>query len=368
MGNGKASQYLSRSWGMKTAARIFLLTVAFLILTFTACELAIRAYDGQWRWGNSIRASLAYAKKNPVWPFDPALGWRAAVGDHGDHRIHPEGWRMNGNGRDDEAKIDLLVAGDSFAFGFGVPDQDAWPAILERKTGLRVANFGVPAYGLDQAILMAQQQNARLKPKRIVIGMIPHDIERVAMSRFAGRMKPRFDLRDGAVVEAHAPLEDISLALDPLRRVIGHSHFLRRFMLEWSSNPSLILIWYHGLYHSEYHPDVNAPAVACAMTRDLARQGTPLTLVMMESFYEWMDRPYFATDAWKKNADDYVACAARLENVEVIDLRPSLRDWPKDDAASLFRPDQHFTPLGNEKTAQWLIERSVALRPMLQAR
>jgi hypothetical protein len=52
--------------------------------------------------------------------------------------------------RDDEASLDapeVVVAGDSFAMGWGVAQDDSFPQQLERALGRRVLNAGVPSYG-----------------------------------------------------------------------------------------------------------------------------------------------------------------------------------------------------------------------------
>jgi hypothetical protein len=52
--------------------------------------------------------------------------------------------------RDDEASLmqpEIVVAGDSYAMGWGVEQDAAFPQVIERKTGRRVLNAAVPSYG-----------------------------------------------------------------------------------------------------------------------------------------------------------------------------------------------------------------------------
>jgi lysophospholipase L1-like esterase len=52
--------------------------------------------------------------------------------------------------RDDEASLaqpDIVVVGDSYAMGWGVQQDEAFPQVIARRTGRRVLNTGVSSYG-----------------------------------------------------------------------------------------------------------------------------------------------------------------------------------------------------------------------------
>lgn len=52
--------------------------------------------------------------------------------------------------RDDEASLarpEIVVAGDSYAMGWGVQQNEAFPQVIERRTGRRVLNAAVASYG-----------------------------------------------------------------------------------------------------------------------------------------------------------------------------------------------------------------------------
>jgi hypothetical protein len=45
-------------------------------------------------------------------------------------------------------EAEIAVVGDSHTYGFTVAAEDSFPAVLSRKTGRRVYNLGIPAYGI----------------------------------------------------------------------------------------------------------------------------------------------------------------------------------------------------------------------------
>jgi lysophospholipase L1-like esterase len=59
--------------------------------------------------------------------------------------------------RDDEASLvapEVIVLGDSFAMGWGVAEEESFPALIERESGLRVLNAAVPSYGTVREMRM----------------------------------------------------------------------------------------------------------------------------------------------------------------------------------------------------------------------
>ncbi|HZL98758.1 MAG TPA: hypothetical protein VFD43_00775, partial [Planctomycetota bacterium] len=90
---------------------------------------------------------------------DPALGYRLRPGRLGlRNREYDTELAVNSAGlRDDEASLDgpeLIVLGDSFALGWGVAQDESFPQQLERITGLKVLNAGLPSYGTARELLL----------------------------------------------------------------------------------------------------------------------------------------------------------------------------------------------------------------------
>ena len=77
-------------------------------------------------------------------------------------------YRINSAGlRDDEASLDapkIIVLGDSFAMGWGVEQQQAFPQILEASLETPVLNAAVSSFGTARAsVLLSQLDRSRLK-------------------------------------------------------------------------------------------------------------------------------------------------------------------------------------------------------------
>lgn len=73
--------------------------------------------------------------------------------------------------------VRLAAFGDSFTFGGDVADRDAYPEALARiDQGIDVANYGVPAYGLDQAFLRYLKERGAARPQVVIIGYMSENI------------------------------------------------------------------------------------------------------------------------------------------------------------------------------------------------
>ena len=67
----------------------------------------------------------------------------------------------------------VLAIGDSMTFGEGVPVEQAWPAVLERTSGVRVYNAGVPGYGSPQMVGRLRKLLPKIHPNRVVMALSP---------------------------------------------------------------------------------------------------------------------------------------------------------------------------------------------------
>ena len=84
----------------------------------------------------------------------------------------------------------LLATGDSFTYGAEAADADTWPARLQGLLHLRVANGGVPGYGLDQIVLRSERlqrgHRRRMAGEHAEIALGPRHVDLID---FAGEEK-----------------------------------------------------------------------------------------------------------------------------------------------------------------------------------
>ena len=219
-----------------------------LVLAFIegACRTALAVLESM---GHAVPANFQLSsvhrreigkileKNEWYYGFSPTLGWTIIpAGRRLGYRANSQGIR----GDEDYTRIPpsdtirIAVFGDSFVHGSEVANEHTWPAFLERTTsGLEVLNFGVGAYGLDQAFLRYQQDGAPFQAHIVIIGFMSENIRR-SVSYFrpfyvpqmrVPRAKPRFVLDEsGDVVLLENPLPERSHFQDLLeheRSVVG---------------------------------------------------------------------------------------------------------------------------------------------------
>lgn len=250
-------------------------------------------------------------------------------------RTAEHGTRPNGNPAPRAERPLTLVVGDSFAFGDDVDDHQSWPAALERLSSGRVVNAGVPGFGLDQAVLRAEQLAPLYRPDAIVVGVIPHDVLRCGLSFWSGHPKPYFAL-DGDGLRFQPMAEAPPSFYAPLKRLLSFSVALD--------------LLFPTLFHWEGPESVPAhddgPAVACRLMTRLAglgaRLGTRVAVVVHPQVPE-------STAEQRRLASDLLACA-RDQRLLAIDLFPAFDRLTVEQRAAMF--DGHLTPAGNELVAQ----------------
>jgi len=129
----------------------------------------------------------------------------------------------------------VSLYGDSFTFGAAVDDTRAWSNLLSRKLGCRVANYGVPGFGLDQALLYFESKDSDEAPivlLNLFSGDVRRHVNQLGNLIFRVRtlsLKPRFVLEHGALklIPIPAPSRDQAeiLAEHP-ESVLRHEYFL----------------------------------------------------------------------------------------------------------------------------------------------
>jgi hypothetical protein len=251
----------------------------------------------------------------------PTKGFTMSIGEHGA--------RLNGEVRSRAERPLILAAGDSFAFGDGVSDGDTWPAALERLSGGRVINGGMIGFGLDQAVLRAEQLAALYSPDIIVVAFIPHDVLRCEMSYWSGFSKPWFEIVPSGLRLHPAEVPSPS-PFDPVKRVLALSMTL----------DVLFPSWLHWQGPRELRVHERGVEVACLLMERLRALGEArqARVVVMAHPQEPTSS---AADAEIK---DRVLACARERGLPALDLFPVIDSLPLPRREQIF--DRHFTVEG----------------------
>ncbi len=121
---------------------------------------------------------------------DPRLGWTLRPDARDRHRLDGNfdvEYRIDSQGFREiayagAAQRSLWIFGDSYTFGFGVENEETWPAVLARRylrEGIRVVNVGVSGYGVIQMYGRLQDLSDALRPGDVVLfAPIAEDLQR----------------------------------------------------------------------------------------------------------------------------------------------------------------------------------------------
>jgi lysophospholipase L1-like esterase len=238
-----------RTTGLRKRLTISLVS---LFATLLAGELLLRSCDAlarrappnrdisvelEWQWALDHLAGKGRPELINV--FHPQLGYVTAPSLRGGEiRTNSAGMRSD---REFEPARSpgvprMLFVGDSYTFGYMVPNEQAWGEVLNREylPEWEVLNFGVPGYGTDQALLAYETLGERYSPDVVVLGFFVRDFVR-NLRHFHSYLKPRFVLAsDGSLVldpGTLMPPEELLELYRTGRRSIGgwnYSHLLAK--------------------------------------------------------------------------------------------------------------------------------------------
>jgi hypothetical protein len=204
------------------------LSAATVVLCLLVGELIARI--------NAVEAS----KPSPgeaQFTYDSTLGWTPIPGSSGTLLDKPFSFTAEGtrrqNGDRPPATGPLIIAfGDSMTEGYGVGNDETWPAHLERLTDRRVLNAGVRGYGLDQIVLRAERIVPELKPSTVVFAFIADDISRTALSVRDAKGKPYFVPEGPGLALRNVPVQMAgrSSLMMATRHLLHYSHLFDRIV------------------------------------------------------------------------------------------------------------------------------------------
>jgi hypothetical protein len=136
--------------------------------------------------GNMI--GYIYARERPIIKFEPAcarydptIGYTLKPGScNFGGREFMNRYDINSLGtRDDEASLqhpEIIVAGDSFAMGWGVNQEETFVKQLEKKIGIKVLNAAVASYGTAREMMILRRLPTD-RMKYLIIQYCGNDID-----------------------------------------------------------------------------------------------------------------------------------------------------------------------------------------------
>ncbi len=354
---------------MKKWSNIFLLFVSAL-LTLCAAELVVRLATGGSAKLPSKPAGWAIIPEESWMEYHPTLGWFSRknrtsklIKNSLEIPIHTEKSGARGSRDYDLSKpprIKRITAfGDSFTFGFGVRDDETFPAQLEKKMpGTEVLNFGVPEYGVDQIVLAAQEMAPSYGSDTVLVTLYPEDFWRATRSfNDAGHGKPYFTLASGGKLELHqVPVPEgkhfsveqfpVVILKNPVQKVLNASR--------------LFSLGERALGRIEKKIGLEDPDTTVEW-----RLGREILKRLIVFGHEHRLRIIFVLAPpvrWILGTDEPVrqslAAFSKREKVEFVDLTPVFLEAVKKNAAADFYipEDQHWTARGNSLAADTLTD------------
>jgi hypothetical protein len=197
------------------------------VRVFLGTALVPRRWDDvAARYQRVIRESMRAGDLSYI-AYDDRLGWSLAPGQASDDGLYfssAEGIRsprpgmrmldMHPTSRT-PAPYRIALIGDSHTFGEDVRYQDTWGSQLELLLGpcAEVRNFGVPGYGVDQAVLRYERDARPWAPRMVILAPIADDFTRTMVVYLFLNFpswdypfsKPRFAFRDGTLALLNSP-------------------------------------------------------------------------------------------------------------------------------------------------------------------
>lgn len=184
-----------------------LLTALLVIVVIELCAaLLLNVFKSRFTF---FTPEQFYAKEKLLdvlsWHYDRDLGWDTHYGTEYRERPRPVQYGQS-----------LIAAfGDSYTNCSEVADYETWQTYLSELLQANVLNYGVGAYGTDQAYLKFLEAYPFVKTPYVILGLITENINRVVnvyRPFYTNKTdftltKPRFDLINGELVLLANPLE-----------------------------------------------------------------------------------------------------------------------------------------------------------------
>jgi hypothetical protein len=274
------------------------------------------------------------------------------------------------------ADADMVVVGDSMAFGTYVRERDTFAAVLARDTGRRVVNLSVGSQTALQYQRMAEVSVA-YRPELLIYSLFANDFlydGEVAIRQLAADVPVGGRAEDRALYLERIDLKDRTVAIGKWFSNLSAINLLRKLLAQpaaahqsvaWQRGPLSYMFAPAGYWDPQI--DWTTPAVrrATAINAALIEQtgafarahGIRLIVLLMPS-KEMVHGPMVGDAIFRDtHHQTYRELAARLraQQIEVIDLTPALRARAAAGHQLFHTIDGHLNEEGHRTVAAALV-------------
>jgi len=249
-------------------------------------------------------------------------------------------------------KVRVVCSGDSFTLGFGVDDDHTWCqqlASLDQR--LETVNMGQGGYGVDQAYLWYNRDQAKLEHDVVLLAFISEDFTRMESDTFMGYGRPYLTVKHGELVQANYPVPRRSYDASWLT---ANLHMLQELRTVSLLNEALgnIMPGDHESYvtTNNGHTEQVAAKIFADLQQTSAENNRPVILVHLPTLGDYVGN---APVRWRQ----FVQAEVNKHDYLFIDVVEEMRKLPQEAVEKMFRGGGHYSDEGNRYVAEVIYQR-----------
>jgi len=272
----------------------------------------------------------------------------------------------------------VMIVGDSFVYGLGVENEEAFPQVLEQlEPSLQVINAGVPAYSGAEELVQLREEIGIWKPDIVIVAYFWNDL----FGAYPGRYL-KFEVRDGELYlnppdppTAHNPVFDTHWKKHEHRVArygfIARNSYLYRLVSDRLKVFSFVLqSWWTSLREPD-HQEGDAPAsdrseeepawkLSLALLREMGRVSRAhgarfMLLVIPDQAQIEPDVNVYGLPPFLPDVQERVDGFAKREGIPVLDPLEDLREIRRSEGRAQYFPnDRHWNRVGHRHMAELL--------------